>query len=163
MATTKRITKKEIERTLRTMDSTQIYRLYHKFSGEKPEKIKVHDFICEYAPNQKVLAHVWDLSFPTKHSIERINIEDECLRKHGRYTGDQKKRIVDFLKEQVKDPQSNYAKRPMLGRTGLYFCSPAYGHGDYNKWRACDINGNEEFCMAVIKYADKFFGPIYDN
>lgn len=29
--------------------------------------------------------------------------------------------------------------------------------------RSIPIKGNERFCALVIAYADKFFGPIYDN
>ncbi len=77
--------------------------------------------------------------------------------KHGYYKPTRLMEIVDYLKEQCSNPHSNYAKRPMLGYTHLYFCSPIYGHSDYNKWPALPIEGNERFCELVIKYADKFF------
>lgn len=72
-----------------------------------------------------------------------------------------KKHIAQVFR--TEDPASPYAKRPMYGHTHPYFCSLVYGHQDYNKRRSIPIKGNERFCALVIAYADKFFGPIYDN
>ena len=62
--------------------------------------------------------------------------------------------ILRFLLEQVEQPNSPYTKKPIYGHTGLYFAHPGYQHSDYNKWRACDIEGNEDFCKAVIELWD---------
>lgn len=62
---------------------------------------------------------------------------------------------VNFLKEEIKEGLNNYTKVPILGHTHLYFCSPVYGHSDYNKCCAMPIKGNEIFINALIKYAKK--------
>ena len=65
--------------------------------------------------------------------------------------------IISYFKEQMIHPKSPYAKIPMYGHTHLYFCSPDYGHFDYNKWCACKIKGNERFCETLIKIAAKIW------
>lgn len=70
-------------------------------------------------------------------------------------TKQQKLYILRYLLMQVEEPNSPYAKKPIYGHTGLYFAHPGYQHSDYNKWRACDIEGNEEFCETIIELWDK--------
>lgn len=159
----KSISKKAIEKIIRTMDPTQIFRLYVHIYGVKAERAKVMDFIKEFAPSEKAYRSAYRLAYPDKHMMERYHLDLEILQRHGFYQGDKKQRIVAYLKEQCEDVKSPYAKRPMYGRTGLYFCSPVYGHQDYNKHRMLDLEGNEKFCRLVIAYGNKFFGPVYDK
>ena len=159
----KNITKKHVAQVLRTQDSTKIYRLVHILYGGKVTANAVYKFIEEYAPSERVWNNAYSIAYNSKHRDERIRIEEECIRRHGIFRGDIKTEIVNFLKKQCQNTGSNYAKRPMYGHTHLYFCSPVYGHRDYNKWSAIPIHGNEAFCAAVIRYADKFFAPIYDR
>lgn len=45
----------------------------------------------------------------------------------------------------------NHVKVPTYGRTQLYFCSPFYGHKDYNKYTCgLKIQGNEKFIEKLI-------------
>lgn len=155
-----KVTKKEIQRVLRTMDSTQIYRLHKKMFGNV-YKAKIVDFIEAYAPTNKIARYAYKLAYNTKHAEDRVTIECYCMRKHGIYEGDVKHNIIAELKRNIACATSPYAKRPVLGHTNLYFCSPVYGHSDYNKWRACPIKGNEKFVNLVIKVADKTFNKIY--
>lgn len=162
------VTKKHIAEVIRTKDVTRIYQLYFVITGQRPEHFAVSKFFEDYAPTVRLyrwLSHCW-MDNRNKHTIERQAIDTHCFYRDGGYTTwplFQKQRIVDFLKKQCQDVRSNYAKRPMMGHTHLYFCSPVYGHSDYNKWCALPIEGNERFCETVIKYADKFFNPVYNN
>lgn len=158
-----KVSKKVIAATLRTMDSTKIYALFAHIHGWVPERRDVYDFIRNNAPSMKVYRKAYYLTWPNKHALDRNDVETACIRKHGFWKGDARKQVVDKLKRECQDVTSPYAKRPMLGHTGLYFCSPVYGHQDYNKARMIDIKGNERFCELVIKYGDKFFGPVYDK
>ena len=157
----KTITKKEIERILRTEDSTQIYKLFARIHGWVPERRDVYDFICNYAPSIRVYRNAFAITWPQKHTLERLEIEKECISRHGFYTGAQRHNVADMLRREIMEVGSRYAKRPMLGNTHLYFCSPIYGHDDYNKRRMMPIAGNERFCTLVIKIADRYFTPIY--
>lgn len=157
----KNITKKHIAEVLRTQDSTKIYALYKRIYGNV-KKSGIHDFIHEYAPTQCIYHMAYELAYNNKHQIRRGSIESTCIIRHGFYKGDARKDVVDLLKRECQDVKSPYAKRPMMGYTHLYFCSPVYGHSDYNKACMIPIKGNERFCELVIKYADKFFAPVYD-
>ena len=146
-------TKKIIASTLRSMDSTAIFALYKKMHGEI-NRSKIYAFIQENAPSLRVEKSAYKIAY------RRNRDKNERYAKVSPF---HRAEVVRYLKEQCSNPSSNYAKRPMLGDTHLYFCSPAYGHRDYNKWRALPIKGNERFCEVVIKYADKFFAPIYNG
>lgn len=143
------VSKKEIIKTLRTLDSTRIFSLYKKIYGEV-NRSGIYRFILEYAPTQRIERKAYALAYPSKHDEVRAMCDSGSTIFKLNY-------IVDFMKEQIKDTASNYAKRPMLGHTNLYFCSPIYGHRDYNKWCALPIAGNERFCEVLIKYANKYF------
>lgn len=156
----KKVTKKEVAKVLRTMDSTQIFHLHFKMFGHS-EKHHVYNFIRDNAPSVKVFKKAYEIAYPNKHQNERLRYESAILKKHG-LPCVSKARIVEFLKEQITDVKSPYSKRPMYGFTNLYFCSPIYKHSDYNKHRTIPIKGNERFCEVLIKYADKFFAPVYD-
>lgn len=61
-----------------------------------------------------------------------------------------------MLRRLLTENPSNYTKVPMMGHTHLYFCSPSYGHADYNKVRTCSIEGNEEFVNKIVNIAERF-------
>lgn len=151
----KNITKKEFQNVLRTMDSTKIYRL-HKMLFGNVNRFNIVKFIDEYAPTNKIARKSWDIAYNNKHSLERVDYDVISFRMHGEYKGDALKKAVDAVKEYIANPTSPYAKKPMMGFTHLYFCSPAYGHQDYNKWRSVEIKGNEKFCETICKLADKY-------
>lgn len=71
-------------------------------------------------------------------------------KKHSSFEPLRKQYIVDAFKQEMERWGSPYQKVPTMGNTGLYFCSPTYGHYDYNKWRAIDIKGNEAFCDVIM-------------
>lgn len=158
----KKITKREITEVIRTCDQTQVFRLYLKLNPTQRKlngrslRYAVAEFIEDYAPTKKTLRWANEVRYYRRFDFDYQNYENKFYsRLHD---------IVEFTKLQVKNPYSPYAKRPMLGLTHLYFCSPVYGHSDYNKWCALPIKGNERFCETIIKYADKYFNKIkYEN
>ena len=156
----KRITKKEIQAVLRSLDVTAIYRLHHKLYG-KVSAWDVFDFVKQYAPSDRVRVAVGRIAFCSKNMDKRLNYDNYVRSKHGIYHGNDLIELVNYVKQQCAEAGSDYAKRPMMGKTHLYFCSPVYGHNDYNKVRSIPIAGNERFCELLIKYANKYFAPIY--
>jgi len=186
------ISKKNIANIIKSMDVTRICKLYKEFHGyvptdERPTRLAIltgnHNETKQiyYTCMDSYAVYSWTRQFVTStkagtqlyylfHSKNvqrwayRSDVEETASHsKHGVYEPLRRQYIVECLKKECLDPESNYAKRPMMGHTHLYFCSPVYGHSDYNKWRALPIKGNERFCELVIKYADRFFGPIYDK
>ena len=158
--TAKRITKKEIQAVLRSLDATAIYRLHYKLYGTV-SACGVFDFVKQYAPSKRVRAASVRIAFCTKNMDKRMSIDNYVRRKHGTYHGNDLIDLVNYVKQQCAEAGSAYAKRPMMGKTHLYFCSPIYGHDDYNKVRDIPIAGNERLCELLIRYADKYFAPIY--
>lgn len=161
-----KITKKEIERVIRdyqlTFSPTAIYRLHYRIFGNVEQK-NVYNFVEKYAPSKTLKRCAFAIAYPKKHENYRVWIDDKVIRKHGIYHGNDLIEFVGYLKKQCADASSSYAKRPMLGNTHLYFCSPIFGHSDYNKVRSIPIAGNERLCELAIKYADKYFAPIYEK
>lgn len=169
-------TTKEIVKTLRTCDTTQICRLYKRVFGEVPTEeswvyvdgvkvtykhldgFAVYQWAKDYATSRRMNRALYECLDRASHKW-KYSVYDEPYRHapHGLYEPLLKQYIVNELLKHCQDPTSNYAKRPMYGHTHLYFCSPVYGHADYNKWRAIPIQGNERFCELVVRYADKFF------
>ena len=168
----KKISKKEIIKTLRTYDTTKICKLYKRIFGVVPVETrsngswsftclddgKVYDWAKGFATSRKMDRRLFGLLGRASHHWKYPYYDmDAVYSKHGYYEPTLKQRIVQELLKNCANPTSNYAKRPMYGHTHLYFCSPVYGHSDYNKWRAIPIKGNERFCELVVKYADRFF------
>lgn len=150
-----RITKKEIQAVLRSLDVTAIYRLHYRLYGTV-SAWGVLDFVKQYAPSDRVRIAAARIAFCPKNMAKSM-----CCNNYGIYHGNDLIEAVNYVKQQCATAGSSYAKRPMLGKTHLYFCSPVYGHDDYNKIRSIPIAGNERFCELIIKYADKYFAPIY--
>ena len=68
-----------------------------------------------------------------------------------------KKQAFDMLKELCLWKLSPYTKIAMKGHTHLYFCSPIYGHKDYNKVMCFSIKGNEKLCEKVIELSNRIY------
>lgn len=152
----KNITKKHIEAVLRTMDSTQIFRIVHVIYGGKVEQSQVYHFIKDFAPTNKVADASYHIAyFGKKKAQDRIIAEshtgflfDEANEKHI---------VMEHFREELRRGFDNYTKRPIMGHTHLYWASPFYGHHDYNKSRVLPIEGNERFCELICRLADKYF------
>ena len=155
-----KITKKEIQTVLRSLDVTAIYRLHYMLYGTV-SACGVFDFVKQYAPSKRVIKFAIAALGAASHDVKRRVIDSEVNWRNGVYHGNDLIELVDYVKQQCAEAGSAYAKRPMMGKTHLYFCSPVYGHNDYNKVRSIPIAGNERFCELLIKYADKYFAPIY--
>ena len=158
----KRITVKKIQSILRGMNPTEIFRLYSQIYGGKVERMAVLEFIKKYAPSQKVSKNAYYIAY-AKNANKPIQA-DQDLKSIAWKVANAKHLAIEALKENI-DIWRNcpayvrrpYAKRPIMGNTHLWFCSPIYGFSDYNKWRAMPIEGNERFCETICKLADKYF------
>ena len=147
------ITKKEIEAVLRSMNQTAIFRTYFKLYGIRPEQYNVVRFIDEFAPTKKIKRVSWTLTEPNRHKKVRLyRVDSNWLAENWPVSY-----IVRYFRDELSRGLTPYTKRPFLCKTHLYFCSPVYGHGDYNKWRSVSIKGNERLCDTLIRLADKYF------
>lgn len=153
MNSNKKITKKHIVKVLRGRDLTQIYQLVHIINGGKIDSRDVIHFVHEYAPSDKV----WDDIWRGIHCTPNREHKYRNFCREAEFNEQNKKHLaMQHLREEIARGTDNYTKRPVLGHTHLYFCSPFYGHRDYNKWSAMEIEGNERFCELIVKLADKY-------
>ena len=139
---------KHIQKVLRTMDRTQIFRLYFQIFG----KIDRHDlylFIIKYAPSKRVRnaanCIVYYQYIPK--SQEEIQKRLEFLNANIYH------RTIELLKVHIKDKQ----KRPVMGKTHLYFVDIFPGSSEIGNLKIMPIKGNERFCETICKLADKYF------
>lgn len=134
--------------------------------------------IREAIKNKEIgLLHKWAKSFNMNFSdfvssqkckrkyISDCLIELELIRFRKRYSmpfpneTELKISAIHHLRNQIDSYKRgfvNYVKVPMYGRTQLYFCSPIYGHKDYNKFSCgLKIEGNEKFINKLIDISKK--------
>ena len=149
-------TKKEISKVLGSLDSTQIFKLAKKLGIDVDSKSNVYDFIKENAPNTKVRSKAHVLSYQAgsyKHY--------RCYRSASEFDTNiwWKERIsnaIRFAKRQKKDGDwGPYSKILFIGFNNIYWCSPVFGHTDYNKSIAFPNNEKNRYVAKVI---NKFLG-----
>lgn len=155
----KNITKKYIQSVIRTENSTEIFRLYHLvFGGEKPRSLDVCKFIREYAPTKTLAQKAAAFSGLNKRSRLSEEAEHDQLLKSFAWRKENARHLVlCHFREELKRGFDSYSKRPTMGHTHLWWCSPVHGHADYNKSIALPIEGNERFCELICRAADKHF------
>lgn len=155
----KNITKEYIHSVIRTENSTEIFRLYHQiFGGGRVKNSDVCRFIREYAPNQTLRDKAMFLSWIVRRSKLSDVAERDQARKEFVWRKENARHIVLCrFREELKRGFDSYSKRPAMGLTHLWWCSPIYGHRDYNKSIALPIRGNRRFCELICSLADKYF------
>jgi hypothetical protein len=150
----KKVTKQEIRTAIKANDRTKVWHLCALKLGRTPTKKEVYEIVQEY--NSK---KAYKLSYEMTEKKRKIEIAFLNLwYKKGCYAAtDYKEVALDMLRRLWNESVSSYSKVPMFGFTRLYFCSPDYGHDDYNKVRACEIKGNEEFCKKVVELGERIY------
>lgn len=147
----KQVTNTEIRKAIAEKSVESLY----KFA--KTRNISVYNLINDSKATRSLKSEArWAVEL-AKHSNRR------CLAERDRNLSapslfELKHNIIAYLKEQISKPISNYSKAAMRGITHLYFCSPVYGHSDYNKWcTMLPIQGNEAFVEKIILISNKYF------
>jgi len=139
-----KITKKQIEKILRTQNSTEIFKLAKMCGVDVKNKINVCLFIRDNAPCQRVYRNAYKLSVNAdylKHQRAKITNIYMPIRD-----------LVNYVREQKKLGESNYAKMLIVGNKNIYWASPNYQHSDYNKGIAMPNNEkNRELAKKINK------------
>lgn len=147
------ISKKRIQQVLRTLDRTQIFRLYHQIYGNI-DRSGIYDFINKFAPNNRVYNAAFNLAFRKEEQDYSMDVDG----KSWQYNHENKCHIaMQWFRYYIKNLKSPYTKRPIIHGSYLFFVSPIYGMDDYNRWKCMSIAGNERFCETICKIADKYF------
>ena len=156
-----KFTKKAFRAALKANNQTEVWHLAAVKFGRTPTRKEVHDLIEEVANTIRDYRKAYAMAYDSKR-MQRIQVtETMAWYNRGAYRqyGDSHYRNIalKMLRELLAEDHGNYTKVPMLGHTRLYFCSPVYGHSDYNKVRTCAIEGNEDFCNKVIDLGERIF------
>jgi len=158
-----KFTKTAFRAALKANDQTEIWHLTAVKLGRKPERLDVLHLVEELATTKHDYKKAWDVAF-RGNDFRRGVLADTIFLKRGGYRqyDDSHYRSValQMLRRLLTENPGNYTKVPMMGYTHLYFCSPSYGHADYNKVRTCTIEGNEAFCEKVCEIARRHLAKL---
>lgn len=157
------ITKKEIQKIIRTEDPTQIFRLYHRIHGGKVEKHQIFDFVRKFAPTEKIRRNALRIAYPAK-----IEGNDVYLLQRKREIEFKNKNILhyamDLFRKNIKRiGKDNYVKRPIIIGRMLCFAHPIYKALDYNRFSVMPIEGNEKFVKKLIELSNYYFKDYEKN
>jgi len=138
MRTSKKVTKAEIKRVLRTENVTNIFRVASKSGVDTSNKMEVLKFIEKNAPSQKVERKAYRMVYLSGKK-EIFDWVDMPIRD-----------AVRKAKSEKKEGQSNYSKELIEGNKNIYWASTSYGHCDYNKSIAMVNNKKSRKAMKLI-------------
>lgn len=155
-----KFTKTAFRAALKANDRTEVWHLAAVKIGRKPKWLEVCNLIENVADTQKDRKKAWNLTFNGRNEEKRVIAANDVFLKRGgfrQYDAFHYRSVaLQMLRRLLTENPSNYTKMPMMGHTHLYFCSPSYGHADYNKVRTCNIEGNEEFVNKIVNIAERF-------
>ena len=152
-----KFTKKALRAALKANNQTEVWHLTSVKFGRTPLKKEVYDLIKEVASTIRDYRKAYAMAYNSSRKEDQRRAIDEAWMRRGAYRqNDGRADALNMLRRLLTENCDNYTKVPMLGHTHLYFCSPSYGHADYNKVRTCTIEGNEEFVNKIVKIGEKF-------
>lgn len=158
-----KFTKTAFRAALKANDQTKVWHLTAIKLGRKPERLEVLHLVEELATTNRDYKKAWAVAF-RDNDCRRGALADAIFLKRGgfRQYDDSHYRSValQMLRRLLTENPGNYTKVPMMGYTHLYFCSPSYGHADYNKICTCSIEGNEEFCEKICDIARRHLAKL---
>lgn len=144
------ITKTEIRRAINEKEINTMYRYANAL------KMNVRDLVWGSKVSSRAKSDaLWAIEM--SKNVNKRWLESRNSPQNDKLTNLQLRLgILAYLKQQIGKPITNYTKVAMKGFTHLYFCSPIYGHEDYNKWcTMLPLEGNEEFVEKVISISNK--------
>lgn len=164
-----KFTKKAIVAALKEiykqMDRTALFKFYHDVTGERgfsnDWNPKMRNFFKPFCTSERmtrsigVLCDTKCLAEIRNNRFEMASMEfygERPCPNLAEVTRRERARALKMLRRLHDEPLTNYTKVPMFGMTHLYFCSPSYGHKDYNKVRTCLLNGP----LAVDKDGNRY-------
>lgn len=152
-----KFTKKALRAALKANNQTEVWHLTAVKFGRTPLKKEVYDLIKEVASTIRNDRKAYAVAYNSSRKEYQRRAIDEAWMRRGAYRqNDGRADALNMLRRLLTENPSNYTKVPMMGHTHLYFCSPKYGHADYNKVCTCNIEGNEEFVNKIVKIGEKF-------
>lgn len=165
MKFTKKAIVTELKKIYKAQDRTALFKFYHDVTGERgfsnDWNPKMRNFFKPFCTSEKMrrvisaLCETKWLKEVRNNNYDRIHLEffGERPRPNlAEVTRRERARALKMLRRLYGEQVTNYTKVPMFGFNHLYFCSPSYGHKDYNKVRTCLLNGP----LAVDKNGNRY-------
>lgn len=166
MKLTKTAIRAALRHVYKRMDCTGLFKLYFQLTGKHGRPNSANCDMVEYfepfCTSERMLYRVSKLCDSSYAHFEHHRYDGP--RHHVPTPADGRLTALRMLRRLATEPVSSYSKVPFKGLTHLYFCSPAYGHSDYNKVRTCLMNGPLQpdpasNCRADVQaaFCDKVF------
>ena len=158
MQAIKKFTKKAFRAALKANDQTRVWYLSAIKFGRTPTRKEVQDLIEEVADTIRDNKKAHFMAFQSQRWEKIFAAETNAWIARGGYRqyGIHHYRSValEMLRRLATEQVTSYTKVPMFGTTHLYFCSPTYGHKDYNKVRTCRLNSELTYDPASKCHVD---------
>lgn len=156
-----KFTKTAFRAALKANNRTEVWHLAAIKIGRTPTRHEVYTMVKEISNSQRDAGRAFSIAYDSSRKDAQRKAIDEAWMRRGAYRqNDGRADALDMLRRLLTENCGNYTKVPMLGHTHLYFCSPSYGHADYNKVRTCAIEGNEKFCEKVCEIARRHLAKL---
>lgn len=159
-----KFTKTAFRAALKANDQTEVWRLVSLKIGSKPTRTQVYTAVVELSTTSELTTMRRARKMAYGEGAKKRMAQNACIASWAKRGGmrqySQKTEALAMLRRLLTENPSNYTKVPMMGHTHLYFCSPAYGHADYNKVCTCNIDGNENFCEKVCEIARRHLAKL---
>lgn len=159
-----KFTKTAFRAALKANDQTEVWRLVSLEIGSKPTRTQVYNAVVELSTTSELTTMRRARKMAYGEGAKKRMAQNACIASWAKRGGmrqyNQRTEALAMLRRLLTETPSNYTKVPMMGHTHLYFCSPSYGHADYNKVRTCAIEGNEAFCEKVCEIAKRHIAKL---
>lgn len=170
-----KITKKYIVANLKDIykkrDRTRLFKFYYDMTGVHGESngfnFYMQNFLKRYCSSEKMkrvissLCETKGVAEKRKHEFERSFLVSLGKRPEPSFSERQRREraiALIMLRRLYVEPLTSYSKIAMFGMTRLYFCSPIYGHKDYNRVSTCLLlNGN----LIYDKFGNRYDKQAY--
>lgn len=150
-----KFTKTAFRAALKANDKTKVWQLVAISLKRTPTKTEVCNYVEKFSSTLRDFRKAYNMAYGRREK----NTSTKMI--YPKYTVSlERGAALAMLRRLLTEKPSNYTKVPVMGHTHLYFCSPSYGHADYNKVCTCNIEGNEAFCEKVCKIARRHLAKL---
>lgn len=141
-----KFTKTAFRKALKDNDQTRVWYLATLYYRRHPVRSEVQDLVYKIADTNRDRHKGHTMAYESLRKNElrtRIAIAWNNRGAYRQYDIHYyREKALKMLRRLYTEPLSTHSKIANFGRTNLYFCSPIYGHKDYNKVCTCPLNGH---------------------
>lgn len=156
-----KFTKQAFRAALKSNNQTEVWHLASVKFGRSPSRKEVDALIEEVANTVRDARKARTMAYDSQRKLRIRFAMAQAWDRRGAYAqyGDSyyRQKALEMLRRLLTEDSWHYTKVAMMGHTHLYFCSPEYGHSDYNKVCTCKIDSNESFVKKVIELSHRIY------